>query len=44
MLTMTATGNETNNRITIYSPDLYRIENGLTAKQWDVVVNASGKT
>jgi predicted SnoaL-like aldol condensation-catalyzing enzyme len=42
MLTVTATGNETNNRVTIQSPDLYRIENGTITEHWDVVVNASG--
>ena len=44
MLTMTATGNETNNRVTINSPDLCRIENGLTAEHWNVVVNESRMT
>jgi len=42
MLTMTATVNETNNRVTINSPDLCRIENDLTAEHWNVVVNESG--
>jgi hypothetical protein len=44
MLTMTAKGNETNNRIIINSPELHRIGNGTIAEHWDVVVNASGIT
>ena len=42
MLIVTATGNETNNRVTMNSPDLCRIENDLTAEHWNVVVNESG--
>jgi predicted ester cyclase len=40
MLTVTATGNETKNRVIIKSPDLYRIENGTITEHCDVGVNA----
>jgi predicted SnoaL-like aldol condensation-catalyzing enzyme len=37
MLTTTATSNQTRNRVTIKSADLYRIENDKIVEHWDVV-------